>query len=265
MPLLKTSAIVLRRCAWGEADRIVTFYTLRFGKLRGVARGARRIRSRFGGALEPFVHCELDLFEKPGDSLYRVTGSDVRDAFPGLRSDLSRMAAAARMANLVAAVTAEGDAQPGVFTTLLNGLHVLESGHDPPLTALLFQIRLLGESGFRPQTNQCAACGDAQGRPEAWPFSPHAGGLVCPVCARRDRDRCFPMSAGSRAVLEQALRWAPAAVARLKASGRIRRELEAAVESYVTIVAGKRLPPVNVLASPVRGAPNGGAPPDLVT
>ena len=249
MPLLKTPAIVLKSRKWGEADRIVTFYTLRFGKLRGVARGARRLRNRFGSALEPFVHGELNLFEKRGDSLYRITGADIRDSFAGLRDDLLRMSAAARMANFVAAVTGEGDAHPSIFETLLNGQHVLQSGHDPVLTALLFQIKLLGETGFRPQTDHCAACGDGHGRMTAGHFfSPLAGGLVCLPCARRDRDRCLPLSAGSLAFLQQAMRWAPAAVTRLKASGQIRSELEAAVESYVTIVAGKRLPPADFLS-----------------
>jgi DNA repair protein RecO (recombination protein O) len=250
MALLKTPAIVLKSRKWGEADRIVTFYTLRFGKLRGVARGARRLRNRFGSALEPFVHCDLNLFEKRGDSLYRITGSDIRDSFAGLRDELSRMSAAARMANLVGAVTGEGDAHHNIFGTLLNGLHVLQSGHDPALTALLFQIRLLGDTGFRPQTDHCATCGDGHGRMMAGQFSPLAGGLVCEPCARRDRDRCLPMSAGSLAFLQQALCWAPAAVTRLKATGQIRNELEAAVESYVMVVTGKRLPPVDFLSQP---------------
>ena len=251
MSLLKTPAIVLKSRKWGEADRIVTFYTLRFGKLRGVARGARRLRNRFGSALEPFVHCELNLFEKRGDSLYRITGSDIRDSFAGLRDDLPRMSSAARMANLVGAVTGEGDAHPRIFETLLNGLHVLQSGHDPALTALLFQIRLLGDTGFRPQTDHCATCGDGHGQMLSGQFSPLAGGLVCMPCARRDRDRCLPMSAGSLAFLQQVLRWAPAAVTRLKATGQIRNELEAAVESYVMVVTGKRLPPADFLSLPV--------------
>lgn len=248
MALLKTPAIVLKSRKWGEADRIVTFYTLRFGKLRGVARGARRLKNRFGGALEPFVHGELNLFEKRGDSLYRVTGADIHDSFAGLRDDLTRMSAAARMANFVAAVSGEGDAHPGVFETLLKGLHVLESGHDPALTALLFQIKLLGETGFRPQIDHCAVCGDGHGRAASRHFSPLAGGLVCQLCARRDRDRCLPLSPGSLALLQQALRWAPAAVTRLKAAGQIRDELEAAIESYVTVIAGKRLPPADFLS-----------------
>ena len=61
MPLVKTSAIVLKSRRWGDADRIVTCYTLRFGKIRAVARGARRMKSRLGGSIEPFVLCQMDL------------------------------------------------------------------------------------------------------------------------------------------------------------------------------------------------------------
>src|SRR6059036_943533 len=99
--MLKTPAITLKSRKWGEADRIVTFYTVRFGKLRGVARGARRMKSRFGSALEPFVHCDLNLFEKHNDPLYRITQADIRETFPRLREDLAAMSGAARMVNLV--------------------------------------------------------------------------------------------------------------------------------------------------------------------
>ncbi|MFM7842254.1 MAG: DNA repair protein RecO, partial [Nitrospira sp.] len=161
----------------------------------------------------------LNLFEKRGDSLYRITGADIHDAFAGLRDDLLRMSAAARLTNFVAAVSGEGDVQPSVFETLLRGLHVLDSGHDPALTALLFQIKLLGETGFRPQTDHCAVCGEGRDRKGSRHFSPLAGGLVCQLCARRDRDHCLPLSPGSLALLQQALRWTPAAMTRLKAAG----------------------------------------------
>src|SRR2546426_1009405 len=97
MPLLKTPAIVLKSRKWGDADRIVTYFTLKHGKVRGVARGARRMKSRFGGTLEPFVYCDLVLYEKPGDSLYRVSQTDVREAFHPLRSSLETIAGAARV------------------------------------------------------------------------------------------------------------------------------------------------------------------------
>ena len=81
MPLIKTTAITLKSRKWGDADRIVTFYTKEMGKIRAVARGARRMKSRLGAALEPLTICDLNLFEKSGDSLYRVSQVDLVEPF----------------------------------------------------------------------------------------------------------------------------------------------------------------------------------------
>jgi DNA repair protein RecO (recombination protein O) len=248
MPLVKTSGIILKSRKWGEADRIVTFYTKELGKIRGVARGARRMKSRFGASLEPFSRCQLNLFEKPGDSLYRISHVDLLDSGQALREELALMACAARMVNVVAAVTPDGDPDARLFETLAQGLGSLKESRDPLLTALLFQIRLLGLTGFRPQTDQCAACGKPHlmGEPQ---FSPAAGGFVCLGCSARQMRRCVAMSRGSLSFLQQAIRLTPALVTRLKATGQVRAEVEEAIEGYVTVVAGRRLPPVDFLAS----------------
>lgn len=248
MPLVKTTAIILKSRKWGDADRIVTCYTKHLGKIRGVARGARRVKSRFGAALEPFTHCHLNLFEKPGDSLFRISQVDLVTSFQSLREDLDLMTSAARMVNVVTAVTPDGDSDPQLFDTLEQGLASLHQSRDPAFTALLFQIRLLGLTGFRPQTDHCAACGKTRlvGGPQ---FSPIAGGLVCPTCAARQRVGCIALSRGSLSFLQQAIRLAPALVTRLKATGQVRSEIEEAIEGYVTVVAGKRLPPVDFLSS----------------
>jgi DNA repair protein RecO (recombination protein O) len=250
MSLLKTPAIVLRSRKWGDADRIVTYYTLRFGKLRGVARGARRMKSRFGSVLEPFVYCDLNLFERGNDPLYRITQADILEPFSALREELSLMGAAARLVNLVSAVTGEGDASHPLFDTLLNGLRALRPDGDPTLTALLFQIRILGQTGFRPQTDHCATCGRVC--PQAAParfFSPLSGGLLCEACVRLNPDRCHPLSAGSLGFLQQAIRWSAPALTRLKAAGQVRDEVEAAIEAYITVVTGRHLPPTDFLAA----------------
>jgi DNA repair protein RecO (recombination protein O) len=248
MPLVKTSAITLKSRKWGEADRIVTFYAKHLGKIRAVARGARRLKSRMGAALEPLTLCELNLFEKSGDALYRVSQVDLIEPFVKFREDLTMMAAAARMANVVGAVTPDGDPDPHVFDTLEQGLRSLLTTDDPGLTALLFQIRLLGLTGFRPQTDHCAACGKTRVIEEPQ-FSPASGGLVCLTCAAVQRAPCLPLSRGSLAFLQQALRLAPGMVTRLKAAGQVRCEVEEAIERYVTVVAGKRIPPVDFLAA----------------
>jgi DNA repair protein RecO (recombination protein O) len=154
------------------------------------------------------------------------------------------------MANVVGAVTPDGDPDAHVFDTLEQGLRSLVTSDDPALTALLFQIRLLGLTGFRPQTDQCAACGKTRVIQEPQ-FSPASGGLVCMTCAARQRVPCLPLSRGSLAFLQQALRLAPATVTRLKATGQVRCEVEDAIESYVTVVAGRRLPPVDFLAASI--------------
>jgi DNA repair protein RecO (recombination protein O) len=250
MPLVKATAIVLKSRKWGEADRIVTFYTKELGKIRGIGRGARRLKSRFGAALEPFTLCHLNLFEKPGDSLFRISHVDLVTSGQSLREDLDRMAAAARMVNVVAAVTPDGDPDQVLFDTLAQGLVSMSHSEDPSFTALLFQIRLLGLTGFRPQTDHCAACGKTRlvGEPQ---FSPLAGGLVCPTCASRQRARCVALSRGSLSFLQQAIRLSPAVVTRLRATGQVRHEIEDAIEGYVTVVAGKRLPSADFLSPSV--------------
>jgi len=250
MPLVKTQAITLKSRKWGEADRIVTFYTKHVGKIRAVARGARRPKSRMGAALEPLTLCDLNLFEKSGDTLYRVSQVDLIEPFLRFREDLTMMAAAARMVNVVGAVTPDGDPDPDLFDTLEGALRSLIASDDPALTALLFQIRLLGLTGFRPQTDHCAACGKTKVIHEPQ-FSPASGGLVCVTCAAGQRVRCLPLSRGSLAFLQQALRLAPTMVTRLKAAGQVRGEVEEAIESYVTVVAGRRIPPVDFLAASV--------------
>ncbi len=252
MSLLKTTAIILRSHKWGDADRIVTFYSKSLGKIRGVARGARRQKSRFGASLEPFSVCRVNLFEKKGDSLFRISHVDLIRSSQALREDLCLMDSAARMVNVVAAITPDGDPDEPLFPTLDQGLVLLQESDDPPFTALLFQIRLLGLTGFRPQTDYCASCGKTclVGAPQ---FSPIAGGLVCQICAARQRVRCVALSRGSLSFLQQAIRLAPATVTRLRATGQVRHEVEEAIEGYVTVVAGKRLPAVNFLSVALPG------------
>src|SRR5262249_56754234 len=109
MSLIKTPAMTLKSRKWGEADRIVTFYTKSLGKIRGIARGARRQKSRFGAALEPLTLSHLNLFEKSGDSLYRISQVDLLEPFVRCRENLTVMAAGARTATVVAAVTRARD------------------------------------------------------------------------------------------------------------------------------------------------------------
>lgn len=241
MSLLDTPAIGLKSRKWGEADRIVTFFTSRYGKIRGVARGARKLKSRFGSGLDPFTHSHLHLFEKPNDTLFQIRQVDVVEPFLLLREDLAVMAAAARMVNTVAAVTADGDADPPVYETLLMGLRTLSCGGDAAMTALVFQVRIMGHTGFRPQMDHCAGCGNIL-KGQGSHFSPKSGGLLCALCAVRQPWHCVALSPGSLALLQQAVHMPAAMWPRLRAEGRVRAELEVAVDRYIATIAGRPIP-----------------------
>ena len=109
MPLLRTDGIVLQTRDLGEHDRIVVLYTRDHGKLAAVAAGARRIRSRFAGALEPFTWGDAVGFERPGRGLVRLDHFDVRRPFRAVREDLERLGQGARMLEALMRLTADRD------------------------------------------------------------------------------------------------------------------------------------------------------------
>ena len=256
MALVTTNAIVLKSMRWGEADRILTFFSLRLGKVRGIARGARRMKSRFGGMLELFSSVNLTLFDKRNDGLASVSQVDSLESFISLRENLDHIWAASCMVALVDGVTADRDPSPTIFHTLLEGLRSLVRTDDPGLLTLIFQIHVLGQSGFQPQIDQCASCGrDVAAQSSR--FSPSAGGRLCGPCDRGSWDYCLPMSQGSTAFLRQARRIPFALAARLKATGQVRREVEDIVETYARTVVGKRLPEKELLAAEPAPVPYG--------
>src|SRR5919198_6306381 len=109
MGIERTPALVIGRFPLGESDRVVTFFTRRFGKVRGVAKAARRTRSRFGSALELFTLGELIFFDTGRSELVRVDHFDITRPFDRVREDLDRLAQAAWMIECVARLTAERD------------------------------------------------------------------------------------------------------------------------------------------------------------
>lgn len=245
MPLLKTRAVILRSQRWGDADRIITVYSPHLGKIRGVARGARRMKTRFGGVLEPFGIVDLTLFQKTQDSLGQISQIDLVRRFTALREDLGVMAAAARMVRMVEVITVDRDPNPEMFSALIYGLDGLAPGMDLSLTTLLFQIHVLGHTGFRPQIDHCTECGGMADPNSSQCFSPRLGGIVCGGCEHHQGvGRVFSLSIGSLAFMKQARRLPVDRLPRLKALGMVRLEVEQAIEAYFQTVVGKPLPTV---------------------
>ncbi|UFS68848.1 DNA repair protein RecO [Geomonas sp. RF6] len=142
-------AIVLRITDYGEADRIVSFFTREEGRLSGIARGAKRSRRRFGGALEPFAHLGLQL-KIPYSGLTSIESADVVTIHPGIRVDLSQIGCAAYACELVERFTPEGEANPRLFRLLSSYLERLDSAPPSPSDRRLFTVNFLKILGYQP-------------------------------------------------------------------------------------------------------------------
>jgi DNA repair protein RecO (recombination protein O) len=179
---VRVHAIVLRHADWGEADRLVTLYTREQGKLRAVAKGARKVTSRKAGHLEPFTHVKLQLAR--GRSLFIVTQADTVDAFLSLRETLVMTGTASYVVELLDRfVYEEEGANPTLFRLLAETLKRLSTGEDLWLAVRYYEMRLLDFLGFRPQLFECANC-SREIQAEDQFFSFLLGGVICSRCGR---------------------------------------------------------------------------------
>ena len=175
----KTEAIVLRRLNVGEADKLLVLFTPTLGKVRAIARGARRPKSRLGGHLEVPCHCTLMLAR--GQNLDIVTQAQTIESFLPLRSDLRRSSQALYAAELVEQLTAEHGEGHAVYGLLLETLRRLCQDTNQELVMRHFELNLLTHLGYRPQLYSCLECRAAL-KPALNFFSPHLGGVLCPAC-----------------------------------------------------------------------------------
>jgi DNA repair protein RecO (recombination protein O) len=176
----KTEAVVLRSIRLGEADRVLHLYTEDRGRIGAVAKGVRRIKSRFGGRLEPLSRVKLVLHEGRSD-LCTVTAADTVHAHATLRERRESIERATDACDAVLKLFDAAEPNRPAYNLLCHELALLDS--DAQLAtfaqALAFRMKLLLAAGFVPELSACAACGE---REHLGAFSAAAGGIVCPAC-----------------------------------------------------------------------------------
>jgi len=189
MPLYHEQGVVLRRIKLAEADRIVTIMTQGSGKVRAVAKGARKTLSRFGARLEPFTHVQVLMYRGRG-SLDTVTQAEILSPHRTIRQDYSLITAGEAMIEATDKVAEEHERNVRLFLLLLQGLRALDQAPtDAAAVAESFLLKLLSLSGFHPSLTACAVCG---GRLDPGLFSSAQGGAVCGRCADHDAELVAP-------------------------------------------------------------------------
>jgi len=178
MSLYRDRGVVLRTIRLGEADRIVTLMTESHGKVRAVAKGVRKTKSRFGARLEPLSHAALLLYQ--GRELDIITQAESIEHFRSVREDLEAVTMATAMLEAVDQVAQERQSNPRLYAMLVGALRALASSRSTMVVPSFF-LKLLALEGFEPVLEQCASCGaDAQ----LVAFDIEEGGALCRQCRR---------------------------------------------------------------------------------
>lgn len=238
----RVEAVVLRHSDWGEADRLLTLFTLELGKVRALAKGARKPRSRKAGHLEPFTRANLLLAR--GRDILLVTQADTVAAYSALREDLMLTTYAAYVVELLDRFTYEEGENRALYRLLADTLRRLDENAPADLVARYYEMRLLDLVGFRPQLFHCANC-SAEIQAEDQFFSAEAGGALCPKCGRAPG---AAMAAAARPVSLEALKYmrhfqrsSYQEAARAQPSWIITREIESLMQYYLTYLLERGL------------------------
>ena len=184
MPAEKTSAIVLRIVEFSESSCVVTLYTEDFGKISALAKGARRLRSPFEGAIDLLSICRIVFLRKTVDVLDLLTEARLSRRFRSASTHLPRLYAAMYVIELVAKLTDHAEAQPTLYHTITNTITAIDSGAPLHSTLLNFEFQLLNELGHLPALYDCVECGkDIDiGKNPSVAFGLLAGGVYCGDC-----------------------------------------------------------------------------------
>lgn len=247
----KASAIVLRCLDYGEADRIVTFYTDNFGKLKGIAKGARRSKKRFPNALELFSCSNIIFSRRNREGLALIEGCDVTGYYPGIRSDIERVLVASYFIDLVDQFTMEGKKSRSLFQLLQDFLGIIDTGNSSETIMRLFELRLLKLTGFEPILDRCTICGRLVDALEAncdipMVFNPAGGGVRCPKCSFNNRDSS-PVSLGTIKTLLMGKDMEIARIHRLALSEQAAVESREILIRFIRHILGKELKSLDIL------------------
>jgi len=229
--LFKTEAVVLRKNKITDADVILTLFTRKYGKIRAVAKGGRKPKTRLSPSSHIFVYG--DFIINKGKNLDKVSSVDIKESFYNIREDLTKLAYASYFAELCDAVIVEGVTNNRLFDTLIKGLYLItyrDQGYD--LIKIAFQLQLLDFSGFRPEIKKCVNCGGVKFNKIN--FNIHQGGIICDNCYSRYDDSMLVNSMIIK-VMNYILKTDITTVSKLKLNPSIIKRLERIIDKYIEI------------------------------
>ena len=181
--IVKTRAVVLRTRRMGETSKLVTLFTEDEGKVKATAKGARKPKSKFGGALELMTEVQVVCYLRDERDLQTISDCDTLRSFPDLLTDLERLSFGSAACELIDRLTVERDPNRRLYRCLSGVLAGLEEVGDRQVEPLFwyFQLRAAEALGYRPELQHCTSCRALLEGDWLW-FSAALGGGLCARC-----------------------------------------------------------------------------------
>ena len=178
--IVKTEGLVLRGFRMSESSKVVVLYTRDFGKVRLVAKGARRPKSKFGASLESMTWGRYVYYQRNNRELQTLSEGDIVYPFEMIKKHYGRLAAGSVVCELLDHMTEDEERNPMLFRLALDTLqwigHIETTALDIPIW--YFQLKAAGELGYRPHLSGCVQCGNRLEGTHLG-FSPELGGGLC--------------------------------------------------------------------------------------
>jgi DNA repair protein RecO (recombination protein O) len=241
MSSLTTPAIILRRVEYGDYDLILSFLTLKEGKCSAIAKAARKSTKRFGGVLELFSSLDIVCSSSRRNGLLILQEAALNNPYSGIRADIIRTAYASYWAELIDKSSEDGQRLPELYRLLQFCLCQLDQNQLLPASlSVLFQIRLLVHSGYRPNLRYCRNCRRSvdESDTKIFQFEMAHGGLLCQHCDIAESGALIL----SKSTLKQ-MHWIDSGsiykAGRVRLSGTAIRESLTMLEAFVPYQFGK--------------------------
>lgn len=240
----KMEAIVLRTIDYGENNKILTLLTATFGKIAGLARGAKKPQSPLGAVSQPFTYGSYILHIGQGQGMGTIFQADLLDSFRPVREDLYKTAYASYVLELADRFTEEREPSQGMFLLVLTTLQHLKEGKDPEILARLMELNMLDVAGIRPDLHHCAHCY----RPleQSIRFSILHGGPLCGDCHHSD-ERAVWTKPATLKVLQNLQRLDVRRLGETRVSPDVKRQMNKIMRQYFDEYSGVHLRSRNFL------------------
>ena len=256
MSATKTQAFVLKTQDYRDTSLLATFYTREYGKIRGIVKGIRDTRVRFGSTLEPFSLNEILFYKRRrGGDLHQVTQVELLDLYPSVREDLERLSYASYFCELLDELVEAEEPGPALFDLFRDSLNFLASGASAKRAARIFEVKFFSLLGLMPEINACVSCRSAD--IERAYFNSSMGGVHCEKCHKGTHGRgvsparvggtSVPISKGALNFLRHVMRSQVADLGKVKVSQGVGEELERILRRFTDFHLSNKLKTVQFM------------------